>query len=306
MSNNHNKQPQFFISEIRPPIAKADLERLAFIEERCFGNDDDKHPMYSPGLLIGDADKFRQYFKEPEGCAFYVVYREVGAQKEIVAYMVTVPPSNREKEGKALGHCISNIGVDPEYQGKGIGLALVIYFFNEVFQRENARRASSPAGGNALFSDDMSLVYLHVRVANPAESIYKACGFKRTLKREAYYKHNTIYAFETRAMLRRYKKKYVGGLNKKVLDFYTKRMKSRRCEVVPEDVFYLITGRSEKSDRPTGRLVADAYRMQATYAAVREALKKYQACLNKLPYKAYQSPEDRSFIGRVKGFLKKE
>ena len=65
------------------------------------------------------------------------------------------------------------IAVHPDYRGRGIGAALMARFIEEARQR----------GAERLF--------LEMREGNPAESLYRRCGFTTVGRRRAYYRRGS-------------------------------------------------------------------------------------------------------------------
>ena len=276
MHNRKNKvrkpvQPKesMFVAKLSA-VNGLDARRIAEIEKMSFG--DDKHPNYCPGLTIGSEEKILRYFQGLEKSELFIVYCEMeGKPSKIVGYMITNPPDKAE-DSDIFGYCVSNVGVDPSYRGLGICSTLIDYFFVDIVRQEG----DTP--GVELSDEELSKkpkAYLHVRLANHAKSIYERCGFYVVRRYSGYYTHKKIFVFENRAMLRRYQKEVLAVLNKKALSYYLKK-RSGKKESDLNNVFSLRIGKEPNSGRPTGHLIADAYRMQIEYADILKRAAKFR------------------------------
>ncbi|MBP2365843.1 ribosomal protein S18-alanine N-acetyltransferase [Pseudonocardia parietis] len=131
------------------PLYRADAERCAELEELLFGGDDPWSPQ-----------AFRDAVTSGQ------LYLAARAGSELVGYAglaVVAGPPQAEAE-------IHTIGVDPAWQGYGIGRALLAKLIDAADQLH-------------------ATVFLEVRTDNvPARTLYESCGFTVVGLRKRYYR----------------------------------------------------------------------------------------------------------------------
>lgn len=131
------------------PLYRADAERCAELEELLFGGDDPWSPQ-----------AFRDAVTSGQ------LYLAARAGSELVGYAglaVVAGPPQAEAE-------VHTIGVDPAWQGYGIGRALLAKLIEAADQVH-------------------ATVFLEVRTDNvPARTLYESCGFTVVGLRKRYYR----------------------------------------------------------------------------------------------------------------------
>ncbi|OLF12497.1 ribosomal protein S18-alanine N-acetyltransferase [Actinophytocola xanthii] len=142
------------------PLGYADLPRVAELERQLFAGDDP----WSESVLRSELDHGHHYLG---------AYVDHSAERTLVGYAgISVVGTPRDAEAS-----VHTIGVDPAWQGRGVGRALL-------------------EGLLAVADEFRAPVFLEVRTDNaPAIALYRAHGFTTIGLRRRYYQPSGADAF---------------------------------------------------------------------------------------------------------------